>query len=240
MDIGIEPETLYPKVIPRRPLDNPANEQEHGEATEKKRGQGSSSEVKIAKEVNTQTFTTASKERRSWSFAQRLSRHWRISTGGSTLIDARPSTSSSADVKTDGGHEEPERVTIDVQTLSKDDGSAVDVHVDASPPPATASSTAHPSPPHTAHAITGHLYGRADIRPPNSVHGRSHSHSRTRHRTQAQMQELLVLEEEEDRIDAVQPLYDQLKINKAWWVIEYMPWSYRYQLEDGSWKKKFG
>jgi hypothetical protein len=54
------------------------------------------------------------------------------------------------------------------------------------------------------------------------------------------MQELLVLEEEEDRIDAVQPLYDQLKINKAWWVIEYMPWSYRYQLEDGSWKKKFG
>ena len=45
---------------------------------------------------------------------------------------------------------------------------------------------------------------------------------------------------EQDELDAQQPIYDQLEIKKAWWVVEFMPWSYRAQMGDGSWKKKWG
>lgn len=42
-------------------------------------------------------------------------------------------------------------------------------------------------------------------------------------------------EEEEDVLDAVCPLYDQLDLVKAWWILEVVPLVQRYQEEDNEW-----
>ena len=42
-------------------------------------------------------------------------------------------------------------------------------------------------------------------------------------------------EEEEELQDALSPKYDQLKIQKAWWIIELIPLRLRYQRGDNEW-----
>jgi len=42
-------------------------------------------------------------------------------------------------------------------------------------------------------------------------------------------------EEEEELHDALSPKYDQLKIQKAWWIIELIPLHLRYQRGDNQW-----
>ena len=45
--------------------------------------------------------------------------------------------------------------------------------------------------------------------------------------------EKALTEEEEDLQDALSPLYDQLKVgNKAWWILEILPLTQRYQRDD--------
>ena len=46
-------------------------------------------------------------------------------------------------------------------------------------------------------------------------------------------------EEEEELQDALSPKYDQLKIQKAWWVLELIPMSLRYQRGDNEWVSYF-
>jgi hypothetical protein len=44
-------------------------------------------------------------------------------------------------------------------------------------------------------------------------------------------------EEDEELIDALCPIYDQLKLAKAWWILEILPLPYYAQnLKDWSWK----
>ena len=38
-------------------------------------------------------------------------------------------------------------------------------------------------------------------------------------------------------IDALQPIYDQLKINPLWWILEIIPLTYSYQDAQGKWHK---
>jgi uncharacterized protein (DUF2235 family) len=42
-------------------------------------------------------------------------------------------------------------------------------------------------------------------------------------------------EEEEDLLDALTPVYDQLKMAKGWWILELVPYKHRYQRPDDSW-----
>jgi hypothetical protein len=42
-------------------------------------------------------------------------------------------------------------------------------------------------------------------------------------------------EEEEDLLDVLSPKYDQLRINKGWWVLELIPLRLRYQRGDNQW-----
>jgi hypothetical protein len=42
-------------------------------------------------------------------------------------------------------------------------------------------------------------------------------------------------EEEEDLNDALSPICDQLKLQRAWWILEVLPLKLRYQLEDNNW-----
>ncbi|KAF7797946.1 hypothetical protein EIP86_009153 [Pleurotus ostreatoroseus] len=42
-------------------------------------------------------------------------------------------------------------------------------------------------------------------------------------------------EEEEDLLDAVCPVYDQLELAKAWWLLEVIPLVQRHQEEDNTW-----
>ncbi|KAG2009454.1 hypothetical protein CC2G_012391 [Coprinopsis cinerea AmutBmut pab1-1] len=46
-------------------------------------------------------------------------------------------------------------------------------------------------------------------------------------------------EEEEELRDALSPAYDQLRIQKAWWVLELMPLQLRYQRGDNQWVTYF-
>jgi hypothetical protein len=47
--------------------------------------------------------------------------------------------------------------------------------------------------------------------------------------------EPFINEEEEDMLDALTPIYDQLKLAKGWWFLELMPNKQRYQKEDDTW-----
>ena len=48
-----------------------------------------------------------------------------------------------------------------------------------------------------------------------------------------------VSEEEEDLFDALSPIYDQLKLAKPWWVLEFLPMKHRMQKEDGTWGRSY-
>ncbi|KAF7289945.1 hypothetical protein MIND_01369700 [Mycena indigotica] len=47
------------------------------------------------------------------------------------------------------------------------------------------------------------------------------------------------MEEEEDLKDALSPIYDQLKLSPGWWILEVLPFSFRTQNLDDSWKTHF-
>lgn len=47
------------------------------------------------------------------------------------------------------------------------------------------------------------------------------------------------IEDEQDREDAKCAVYDQLKLNKWWWVLEFLPLRERQRQPDGSWKKRW-
>ena len=49
--------------------------------------------------------------------------------------------------------------------------------------------------------------------------------------------EMSVDEEEEERLDAVCPIYDQLSLKPWWWILEIFPIEQRRQLKDNRWKK---
>ncbi|KAF8066478.1 hypothetical protein FPV67DRAFT_1494951 [Lyophyllum atratum] len=42
-------------------------------------------------------------------------------------------------------------------------------------------------------------------------------------------------EEEHERLDALSPIYDQLKLSPMWWLLEYLPLTQRYQQDDNTW-----
>ena len=46
----------------------------------------------------------------------------------------------------------------------------------------------------------------------------------------------ILTEEEEDLADALSPIYDQLKLKKAWWALEVIPMRHRFQQEDDHWR----
>ena len=43
------------------------------------------------------------------------------------------------------------------------------------------------------------------------------------------LEENKVLEEEEDLKDALTPIYDQLKLEWPWWILEYIPMTFKHQ-----------
>ncbi|KAG7095585.1 hypothetical protein E1B28_006316 [Marasmius oreades] len=47
-------------------------------------------------------------------------------------------------------------------------------------------------------------------------------------------------EEEEDLWDAMAPIYDQLKWNPIWWILELIPMTFCYQRDDDKWGTWFG
>ncbi|CAK5284887.1 unnamed protein product [Mycena citricolor] len=47
------------------------------------------------------------------------------------------------------------------------------------------------------------------------------------------------MEEEEELRDLLSPVYDQLKIQKGWWLLECLPFSFRYQKRDQKWVTEF-
>jgi hypothetical protein len=46
---------------------------------------------------------------------------------------------------------------------------------------------------------------------------------------------VFVDEQREDLLDALSPIYDQLKKVKPWWLLEVLPTKVKVQKEDGSW-----
>ncbi|THU90421.1 hypothetical protein K435DRAFT_841466 [Dendrothele bispora CBS 962.96] len=46
-------------------------------------------------------------------------------------------------------------------------------------------------------------------------------------------------EEQEDLHDAMSPKYDQLKLSRSWWLLEYIPMQFRYQRGDNYWVTTF-
>lgn len=51
---------------------------------------------------------------------------------------------------------------------------------------------------------------------------------------------MLASEEEEELMDALSPMYDQLKLKKGWWLLEIVPLQLRYQRGNNTWVTYFG
>ncbi len=49
-----------------------------------------------------------------------------------------------------------------------------------------------------------------------------------------------ITEEYEELADALSPKYDQLKLAKLWWILEYIPMVFRHQEGSDKWKSWFG
>jgi hypothetical protein len=49
-----------------------------------------------------------------------------------------------------------------------------------------------------------------------------------------------ISEEHEDLVDALCPMYDQLKLRPAWWILEVLPRTLHYQRKDDSWVRETG
>ncbi|KAG6908203.1 hypothetical protein DXG01_005792 [Tephrocybe rancida] len=47
-------------------------------------------------------------------------------------------------------------------------------------------------------------------------------------------------EEDHELLDAISPIYDQLRINWLWWILEFIPMKHRFQMGDGSWDSYIG
>ncbi len=47
-------------------------------------------------------------------------------------------------------------------------------------------------------------------------------------------------EEEEELKDSLSPLYDQLKLRRAWWILELLPMEFKFQNSRNQWKSWFG
>lgn len=47
------------------------------------------------------------------------------------------------------------------------------------------------------------------------------------------------LEEREELIDALSPIYDELEINKMWWILEYIPLPLNHQEGNRKWVAEF-
>jgi hypothetical protein len=43
------------------------------------------------------------------------------------------------------------------------------------------------------------------------------------------------MEEHEELRDALSPAYDQLSLNRGWWLLEYLPVRERYERPNGTW-----
>jgi hypothetical protein len=43
-----------------------------------------------------------------------------------------------------------------------------------------------------------------------------------------------------DNIDALEPIYDQLKLNPLWWILEILPMTFTWQDASGKWQSTFG
>ena len=46
-------------------------------------------------------------------------------------------------------------------------------------------------------------------------------------------------EEDEELVDALSPIYDELKLSWGWWILEFIPLRHRHQDRDGSWHKYY-
>jgi len=53
-------------------------------------------------------------------------------------------------------------------------------------------------------------------------------------------EEPYINEEEEDMLDALTPIYDQLKMVKGWWILEVLPTRQHYQKADDTWTREIG
>ena len=203
-DIGLAPETLYPRVIQRHHPDIQASTDGH---------QGGSESADM--QEDSQHLANDASQQRSWLpvTALKMGRLWRESSGGSTLVEGRPTTShSSSDVgsESDNAKSDNSRAGEEVTTeVNVDDEGTSNNGLDASGGKRTGAP--------------------ARARPMSEFAAIS----------EARAAELLAMEEEEERIDALCPIYDQLTRKKIWWLLELLPWSGRVQTDKGQWEKRW-
>uniref|UniRef100_A0A8H7XSL4 T6SS Phospholipase effector Tle1-like catalytic domain-containing protein n=1 Tax=Psilocybe cubensis TaxID=181762 RepID=A0A8H7XSL4_PSICU len=91
------------------------------------------------------------------------------------------------------------------------------------------------------HTIKSRPKSDLPIRPPaSSLLGNKLSHAEITALLKQPRKPFLGSEEEEELHDILSPAYDQLKIKKAWWALEIIPLTLRYQRGDNQWVTYFG
>lgn len=60
------------------------------------------------------------------------------------------------------------------------------------------------------------------------------------HTSEAAAEETVTTEEEAELLDSLAPVYDELKLNRPWWILEFIPLKHRYQGTNNEWKSWIG
>jgi len=134
--------------------------------------------------------------------------------------------------------------TSALQELGMDPSSLYPYVTPRPPPlPLTPSKDRIRNPPEKEIPIRGHNYLKMKKRgTPHEDEEESDIHTQTKDDVKSKTAQPLMLvgsEEEEELQDALSPKYDQLKIQKAWWALELIPLSLRYQRGDNEWVSYF-
>ena len=70
------------------------------------------------------------------------------------------------------------------------------------------------------------------------THSRNDTEASAKTLTNEGAVEAALTEDEEDVRDALCSKFDQLKIVKSWWILEFLPLTQRYQTDDDEWVEK--
>lgn len=235
-DLGMDPHTLYPRVLDEKPDWLKAEYHDHHctqtKEESEKTGHGSASshasnsishsrmqdhtdlsfvqsrekEALVQKDVTPEVIRLTPEEKQA---VPGHSRQKNISLG-TTLVDAAESKES-----LDPPRVEVQRASV-IDLTSVAEVEATSAHLREEHGNSDEKKTDHTDHP-SKYLSSDHAGGLKANKPLNPMH----------------------FETEATNIDARTKVYDQLKLKRWWWLLEYLPMRERRQNTDGSWKKKW-
>ncbi|KAH8118157.1 hypothetical protein DFH11DRAFT_1687160 [Phellopilus nigrolimitatus] len=215
IDLGLDPMTLYPRVL-RRPQDPVPPPLPPKDLIQKNADGGK------AKQESSKRAMESPSDGKPVRVSEKAVEG--VKTGNADASAEAPNKS----------HRRPNGISLDGTLVEYDGGEdAPDVKIEA----ASVIDLSEKTP---SHAGDDHnaLHGMPTLGP--NTGGATHPpHAPAMSATTSTASMFMAFEAGAEERDAHSPVYDQLKLAKWWWLLEYLPIRERVQRADGTWKKKW-